>query len=87
MKHKLLWHSKAWEDYLYWVEKDKKILKKINEILKDIDKTPYQGIAKPEKLMYGLSGYWSRRITKEHRLVYSVDEENIVVLSCRLHYA
>jgi toxin YoeB len=87
VKRKLLWHHDAWEDYLHWLETDRKILKKINEILKDIDRTPYQGIAKPEKLMYGLSGYWSRRITKEHRLVYSVNDERIVILSCRFHYA
>ena len=83
----MLWHPNAWEDYLYWLDADKKILKKINDILKDIDRSPYQGIAKPEKLMYGLSGYWSRRITKEHRLVYTVGDSSIIIISCRFHYS
>jgi toxin YoeB len=86
MKYKLIWNTDAWEDYIYWSETDKKILKKINEILKDIDRTPYTGIAKPEKLMYGLKGCWSRRITQEHRLVYYTNDESIIIISCRFHY-
>jgi len=86
MKHKLLWHSSGWEDYLYWLEHDKKILKKINDLIKEIDRDPFKGIGKPEPLLHGLKGYWSRRIDREHRLVYSVNNEHLTVLSCRHHY-
>jgi toxin YoeB len=86
MKHKLLWHLSAWEDYLYWVENDKKMLKKINVLIKEIHKDPFKGNGKPEPLLHGLKGYWSRRIDREHRLVYSVNNEHITILSCRHHY-
>jgi len=76
----------AWEDYLYWQSIDRKILKKINSLLKDIQRNPFEGIGKPESLKYDLAGYWSRRISQEHRLVYKIDNQNIVVIACRYHY-
>ncbi|RUA24520.1 MAG: Txe/YoeB family addiction module toxin [Bacteroidetes bacterium] len=76
----------AWEDYLYWQSIDRKILKKINSLFKDIQRNPFEGIGKPESLKYDLAGYWSRRISQEHRLVYKIDNQNIVVIACRYHY-
>jgi len=76
----------AWEDYLYWQRQDKKILKKINRIIKEIDRTPFSGLGEPEPLKYNWSGYWSRRITIEHRLVYKVLDEQILIAQCRYHY-
>jgi toxin YoeB len=76
----------AWEDYIYWQSIEKKIVKKINELLKDIQRTPFDGIGRPEALKYDLSGYWSRRIDHEHRLVYQVTENAILVYACRYHY-
>ena len=78
--------DQAWEDYLYWQSHDKKLLKKINSLLKDIQRNPFEGIGSPEALKYGLSGYWSRRITLEHRLVYRVKNNQIRVVKCRYHY-
>jgi toxin YoeB len=76
----------AWEDYLYWQQNDKQILKKINQLIKDIKRDPFEGIGKPEPLKYELSGFWSRRITDEHRLVYQFDESGLSIASCRFHY-
>ena len=76
----------AWEDYVYWQSIDKKTVKKINELLKDIQRTPFSGIGKPEALKYDLSGYWSRRIDPVHRLVYQVVEKELLIYSCRFHY-
>ena len=76
----------AWEDYLYWQQTDKSILKKINGLIKEINRSPFQGTGKPEVLRENLSGFWSRRITLEHRLVYKVEKEAIVILQCRYHY-
>ena len=76
----------AWEDYLSWQTDDKKILRKINELIKDIQRTPFTGKGKPEALKYDLSGYWSRRIDREHRLVYQVEDNEILIYSCRYHY-
>lgn len=78
--------SRAWEDYVYWQQFDKKVLKKINELLKDITRSPYEGIGKPEPLKHALSGFWSRRITDEHRLVYRVEGKTIQVAQARYHY-
>lgn len=83
---KLTFTDEAWEDYLYWQSYDKKILKKINTLIKDIKREPFGGIGKPESLKYELQGYWSRRITDEHRLVYEIFEESIVIIACRYHY-
>lgn len=76
----------AWEDYLYWQVTDKKILKKINELIKDIKRNGNEGIGKPEPLKHELAGLWSRRITPEHRLIYKIDTENIYILQCKGHY-
>ena len=76
----------AWQHYLYWQSEDKKILKKINELICDIDRNGNEGLGKPEPLKHELSGYWSRRITDVHRLVYSIDEESIYIASCKFHY-
>ena len=78
--------SRAWEDYVYWQQFDKKVLKKINDLLKDISRNPYEGIGKPEPLKHALSGYWSRRITDEHRLVYRVEGGVLKVAQVRYHY-
>jgi toxin YoeB len=78
--------SKAWEDYLYWQQFDKKMLKKINELLKEISRSPYEGTGKPEPLKHALSGFWSRRITDEHRMVYRVEDNVVKVAAARYHY-
>ena len=82
----LSWDIEAWEDYLYWQKIDKNTLKRINELIKECLRTPFEGKGKPELLKANLSGYWSRRITDEHRLVYRVYENRIHILQCRLHY-
>ena len=79
--------EQAWEDYLYWQQQDKKILKRINLLLKDISRDPFKGVGDPEPLKYNWSGYWSRRITLEHRLVYKVVENELWIAQCRYHYA
>ena len=76
----------AWEDYLYWQAQDKKILKRINQLVKDISRNPFDGIGKPEPLKGNLTGFWSRRIDEEHRLVYVVEDSAIIIFSCRGHY-
>jgi len=76
----------AWEDYLYWQLNDKKILKKLNRLIKEIQREPFEGIGEPEPLKYNWSGYWSRRITIEHRLVYKVSDDNLMIAQCRYHY-
>lgn len=80
------WTDGAWDDYLYWQQTDKQLLKRINLLIKEIQREPFAGIGKPEPLRFGLTGYWSRRINDEHRLVYSVDETGLVILQCRYHY-
>jgi len=76
----------AWDDYLYWQLNDKKILKRINRLIKEIQREPFNGIGEPEPLKYNWSGYWSRRITIEHRLVYKATEDNLMIAQCRYHY-
>lgn len=83
---KISFSPKAWENYQDWIRHDKKVLKKINQLLDDIQRDPYEGIGKPEPLKHELSGAWSRRITDEHRLVYTIDKDEINVVSCKLHY-
>ena len=78
--------SHAWEDYTTWLKEDRKMLSKINQLIKDIQRTPFEGIGKPEALKYDLVGYWSRRIDREHRLVYKIDHDTIIIISCRYHY-
>ncbi len=82
----LIFSDKAWEEYMYWQNTDKQILKKINQLIKDIKREPFEGIGKPEPLKYELSGFWSRRISDEHRLIYEVSESYISIVSCRFHY-
>lgn len=82
----VLFMEEAWEDYQYWQSHDKKILKKINSLLKAINRDPFQGPGSPEPLKHNLSGYWSRRINLEHRLVYRVVNGQIRVMQCRYHY-
>ena len=83
---KVLFAENAWEDYLYWQQTDKKILKRINLLIGDIQGEPFKGIGKPEPLKFNWSGYWSRRINKEHRLVYKVQDDTISIAQCRYHY-
>ena len=78
--------SHAWEDYTTWLKEDRKMLLKINQLIKEIQRTPFEGIGKPDALKYDLAGYWSRRIDREHRLVYKIDNETLIILSCRYHY-
>ena len=82
----LTWNSRGWEDYLYWQQTDKQILKRINELIKDCLRQPFSGIGKPEPLKENLRGYWSRRITDEHRLVYKVQNNQLIIEQCRYHY-
>lgn len=82
----LMWAEHAWDDYLYWQESDKKKVKRINELIQDIKRSPFEGIGDPEPLRHNWSGYWSRRIDKEHRLVYKVDDSGLSVAQCRYHY-
>ena len=83
---KLTFSTNAWEQYLYWQTTDKKILKRINLLIKEIQRAPYQGIGKPEPLKHGLSGYWSRRINDEHRIVYKHQNDTILIAQLRYHY-
>lgn len=78
--------EESWEDYLYWQQTDKKKLKKINDLLKDISRTPFDGLGKPEPLKHKYSGFWSRRIDGEHRLIYRVVDDQIQIAKCRHHY-
>jgi toxin YoeB len=80
------WHDLAWEDYVYWQTQDKKMLKRINELIKDIDRNGYQGIGKPEPLKHNLAGWWSRRIDDNNRLVYRIVENRFEILQCGSHY-
>lgn len=82
----LIFSSHAWEDYLYWQNTNKKILKRINTLIKDIRLSPYEGIGKPEPLKHGLSGYWSRRINDEHRIVYKFEKNSVKIAQLRFHY-
>ena len=82
----LTWTEESWEDYVYWQQIDKKVSKKINTLIRDIKREPFGGIGKPEPLKHELAGYWSRRITDEHRLVYEITDYTVIVISCRFHY-
>jgi len=82
----LSWTNESWSDYVYWQGQDKKTLKRINKLIADIKRNPMEGIGKPEMLKENLSGFWSRRIDQENRLVYAIDDKNITIISCRYHY-
>ena len=83
---RLLWEERAWEDYLYWQTQDKKTLKKVNTLIKDIQRNPFEGIGKPEALKKNLSGLWSRRIDDTNRIVYYQQGETIYLIACKGHY-
>ena len=83
---KLLWEERAWGDYLYWQMQDRKTLKRINDLLKDVQRNAYEGIGKPEPLRKNLSGCWSRRIDETNRLVYRIQDDSLYILACRGHY-
>jgi toxin YoeB len=82
----LVWDELAWEDYLWWQAQDRRIMRRINDLIKDIDRNGNDGIGKPEPLRHGFQGYWSRRINDEHRLIYKVAEAEIHIAACRYHY-
>ncbi len=86
MKYKYIFVDESWEDYLYWQKTDKKILKRINDLLKNISRHPFEGIGKPEPLKHKYKGLWSRRITDEHRLIYQIKDDEIRIVKCRFHY-
>ncbi len=83
---RLIFHPHAWEDYLSWMEGDRKSLRKINDLIRDIQRSPFEGLGKPEALRFELSGSWLRRIDQEHRLVYRVEGDDLHILACRYHY-
>jgi len=83
---KLIFAEKAWDDYLYWQKTDKQILNRINTLIKNISRSPFEGIGKPEPLKHALSGYWSRRINDEHRIVYKIQGSSIQIAQLRYHY-
>ena len=83
---KVVFADQGWDDFTYWVEHDRKIAKRIIRLIKDIEREPFEGLGKPEPLKHDLSGFWSRRITEEHRLVYAVDKSQIRVAQARYHY-
>jgi toxin YoeB len=83
---KLIFSEQAWEDYLYWQKTDKKLLERINTLIKDTSRSPFEGIGKPEPLKNALSGYWSRRINDEHRIVYKISNGSMFIAQLRYHY-
>ncbi len=83
---KFVFTELSWEDYLFWQKNDKQKLKRINDLLKDISRNPYEGIGKPELLKFNYAGFWSRRIDEEHRLIYRVVDDEIQIAKCRFHY-
>ena len=83
---KLLFSENAWEDYLFWQKTDKKTLKRINKLIRDIQRNKHEGLGKPEALKHNLSGFWSRRITNEHRIVYKIENNSILIAQLRYHY-
>lgn len=86
MIERLAWTATGWSDYLYWQAKDRKTLRRINQLIKDTMRHPETGIGKPEALRENLSGFWSRRIDQQHRLVYAIDPDQLTIISCRYHY-
>lgn len=82
----LIFSENAWDDYLYWQHKNPKILKRINTLIKNIQRQPFEGVGKPEPLKHNFSGYWSRRITDEHRIIYKVENNSLMIAQLRYHY-
>lgn len=83
---KIIFSSQAWEDYLHWQRTDRKMLKRINDLIREITRTPFEGTGKPEPLRHALAGYWSRRINDEHRLVYKIEQDAVLIAQARYHY-
>jgi toxin YoeB len=83
---KLIFSENAWEDYLYWQKTDKKVLNRINKLIKETKRAPFEGVGKPEPLKHNLAGYWSRRINEEHRIVYKVTDDALLIAQLRYHY-
>ena len=83
---RLLWSDEAWEDYLYWQKTDRRILVRINNLIREIQREPFSGIGKPEPLKHALAGYWSRRINDEHRVVYKIQDDSLLLAQLRFHY-
>ena len=83
---RIIFSEHAWEEYLFWQGRDRKILLRINSLIRDIQRSPFEGIGKPEPLKHALSGYWSRRITDEHRIVYKIERDNLLIAQLRFHY-
>ncbi len=83
---KITFSKNSWEDYLSWQKEDKKTLKRINQLIKEIQRTPFHGLGNPESLKYDLAGFWSRRIDREHRLIYQVFDNELLIYSCKYHY-
>lgn len=83
---KIIFLDSAWEDYLFWQQQDKKTLKKINLLIKDFQRSPFEGLGKPEPLKHHLSGWWSRRVDLEHRLIYKLEDDSLIIMQCRYHY-
>lgn len=83
---KIVFTDHSWSDYLFWQKNDVRILRRINELIRDTQRSPFEGIGKPEPLKHQLKGCWSRRITEEHRLVYEVSDDELRIISCRFHY-
>jgi toxin YoeB len=83
---KLTFADEAWEDYLYWQKQDRRMVERINKLIKEVQREPFSGLGKPEPLKHALAGFWSRRITDEHRMVYRVDNDTLQIAQLRLHY-
>lgn len=83
---KIVWDQNSWEEYVWWQTQDRKILKRVNELIKDIQRNGNEGLGKPEPLKYSFTGYWSRRISEEHRLIYRIEEDQILIAQCKSHY-
>jgi toxin YoeB len=86
MTRKLAWTGEAWSDYFYWQGQDKKTLKRINKLIEEVLRSPFEGIGKPEPLKENLAGFWSRRIDHTHRLIYAADDQYLTIIACRYHY-
>jgi toxin YoeB len=83
---KLTFSDDAWEDYLYWQKQDKRMVERIKKLVKEVQREPFSGVGKPEPLKHALSGFWSRRITDEHRMVYQIEDDNLLIAQLRYHY-
>ncbi len=81
-----MWLPDGWADYLHWQQQDRKVLARVNELIRDTLRSPFSGIGKPEPLKSNLKGWWSRRITQEHRLIYRMENEVLIIMQCRFHY-